>query len=50
MDNLICYVEECKYYRNQACTANKIKVDTSNGSLRACSSKDTACETFEPRR
>ncbi len=49
MQNLTCYVEECKYYHNKMCTADQIKVDTSNGSLRACNSKDTACETFEPR-
>lgn len=43
-----CNVENCKYYNNNYCTANKIEVDNQYGSL-SNNSDETICVTFVPK-
>jgi len=45
MAKITCQVEECRFWRNNQCTANSIEV-RSSGTRRVNTSDDTACETF----
>ena len=49
MENLICYVEECKFNHAKACSAREITVVTDAPNMKATCTSDTACEKFEPR-
>lgn len=49
MENLICYVEECKFNHAKACSAREITVVTNAPNMKATCTSDTACEKFEPR-
>jgi hypothetical protein len=43
---IVCDAQNCYYNREgRACTAGQIKVGNTN----ACTSTDTACDTFKPR-
>jgi len=45
---ILCKASTCRYYDNQACTADSIQVGCSHCMSPNCTD-DTACETFIPR-
>lgn len=46
--NIKCSVENCKYYKNNYCTANNIQVANQYGNM-SNSSEETVCQTFVPK-
>lgn len=45
---VLCNVSNCKYYKDNYCTADKLEVNPMNSGF-ANSSDETVCTTFVPR-
>ena len=47
MNRIKCYVEECSYWDNYNCRADRVEIRSN--SHQVSSSEDTICHTFRPK-
>lgn len=46
-ESIKCSVSNCKYYKDNMCTAAQIEVNVDNGGTQAATETQTMCHTFE---